>query len=175
MTATARTARRTTLLGAGTLLLAGVGVGAAAASPHDVPPPVSVATTGTFSFHPCASGTPAADSCLTDHVTGALPGLGSVSGVFEVHIATSAAAADGCAPIDKHGAFTVPGRGTVEVRATGVYCSAHATAAYEYRVTGGTGELTGAGGRGQWLVPAPASFADGNGSGTEYFYGTLHG
>jgi hypothetical protein len=166
---------RAALLGTATALLAAAGVGAATASaPAEPAPPVSVAMTGDFTFHACPAGTPAADACLTDHVSGSLPGSGPVAGVFEVHIAFSQAAADHCQPIDKHGSFTVGSAGSVQLAASGMYCADESIASYNYRVVRGSGSLAHAYGRGQWLVPAPAAYASGAGSGTEYFFGTLH-
>ena len=132
-------------------------------------PAVSVGMTGDFAFHACPAGTPSADTCLTDHLTGTLPGLGAVTGTFEVHLAVSEAAADQCEPIDKHGAFTTAGGRRVVLGAEGMFCAGQGIASYDYRVvSGGTG-------RGQWLVPAPSSFDGSVGSGPEFFFGSLRG
>ncbi|MFC1435170.1 hypothetical protein ACEZDB_31460 [Streptacidiphilus sp. N1-3] len=158
------------------LALAGVAATATTATAQASPtaPPVSVGLDGSFDFHACPAGTPAADACLTDHVTGTLPGIGAVTSTFEVHIGYSRFAADGCGPIEKHGTFTAAGGSTVRLAAHGLYCNASSTASYTYTVTGGTRALAHASGRGQWLVPAPATYSDGLGTGTEYLYGTLH-
>ena len=166
--------RRTALVAAAAAVLVGTGVGVAAASaPVEAAPPVSVALEGSFVFHACPAGTPAADNCLTDQVSGVLPGIGAVSGSFEVHIAYSQAADDDCEPIDKHGSFTAASGGSVELSAAGMFCSDSATAAYNYRVVRGTGALAHASGHGQWLVTAPATYANGAGTGAEQFFGTL--
>jgi hypothetical protein len=154
------------LAGTATVALAG----SASASDN---PPVATELSGTFSFHACPSGTPAGDGCLTDHLTGTLPGLGAVTGLFEVHIAFGSFAADGCGEIDKTGAFTAADGSTLRVHATGLFCNASATAAYDYRVTGGTGRARHARGEGIWLVPPPATFDGTNGTGGEPFHGSL--
>ena len=164
------------LAAAAAAVLAGTGGGVAAASaPAQPAPPVSVALAGSFVFHACPTGTPAADNCLTDDVTGVLPGIGAVSGRFEVHIAYSQAAADDCEPIDKHGVLTAASGGSVELSAAGVFCSDSATAAYNYRVVHGSGALAHASGHGQWLVTAPTTYANGAGTGAEQLFGTLRG
>lgn len=173
----ARRLRRPALVLSAVLALAGaVGAGSAAAAGGSgrPAPPVSVAMDGAFVFHACPAGTPAADACLTDRVTGSLPGIGAVTGTFEVHIGYGGFAADGCGPIDKQGAFTAANGATVRLKADGMYCNASSTASYDYRVTGGSRTLAHAFGRGQWLVPAPASYDNGAGTGSEFFFGTLH-
>lgn len=130
-------------------------------------PAVSVAFEGDFTFHACPAGTPAADACLTDHLTGTVPGLGALTGVFEVHLAVSQAAADGCEPIDKHGAFTTNAGRHLTLSAEGMFCSGQGIASYDYRV------VSGGRGHGQWLVPPPSSYANGSGVGPEMFFGSL--
>lgn len=130
-------------------------------------PAVSVGMTGDFAFHACPAGTPAADRCLTDQVTGTLPGVGAVTGTFEVHLAASEVAPDQCEPIDKHGAFTTAGGLRVVLGAEGMFCAGQGIASYDYRVVGGGT------GRGQWLVPAPDVFDGSTGSGAEFFFGSL--
>jgi hypothetical protein len=154
------------LAGTATVALAG----SASASDHQ---PVATQMSGTFSFHACPSGIPAADGCLTDHLTATLPGLGDVTGLFEVHIAFGSFAPDGCGEIDKTGAFTAADGSTLRVHATGLFCNGSATAAYDYRVTGGTGRARHARGEGIWLVPAPTTFDGTNGTGPEFLHGDL--
>ena len=154
------------LAGAATVALAGT----ASASDHQQQ--VATQMAGTFTFHACASA-PAGDGCLTDHLTATLPGLGDVTGLFEVHIAFASFAADGCGEIDKTGAFTAADGSTLRVHATGLFCNGSATAAYDYRVTGGTGRAKHARGEGIWLVPAPTTFDGTNGTGPEFLHGTL--
>ena len=156
---------------AGSLQSASAQSGAQRSAPSSA---VSVSLAGAFTFHSCPAGTPTADTCLTDHLTGTITGLGAVTGTFEVHIANSKFAADGCGPVDKQGSFTVAGGGTVRLSAHGMFCNSSSIAAYDYQVTGGTGRLAHASGSGQWLVPAPATFADGSGTGAEFFLGSLH-
>ena len=155
------------LVGTATVALGGPAV----ASDH--PQVVAAQLDGSFIFHPCPAGTPAADLCLTDHITTTLPGLGSVGGPFEVHIAFSSFAADGCGPIDKSGEFSATDGSILRVRATGLYCSASSIATYDYRITGGTGKAQDASGSGIWLVPPPATFSGSSGTGPEFFHGTL--
>jgi len=146
----------------------------AAPSSSQIDPPVSVSLAGAFGFHSCPAGTPAADDCLTDHLTGTLPGIGAVTGTFEAHIEYSKFAADGCGPVVKQGSFTAADGSTVRISAHGMFCNSSSTAAYNYQVTGGTGRLAHASGSGQWLVPAPATYVSGNGTGAEFFFGSLH-
>jgi hypothetical protein len=155
------------LVGTGTVALAG------SASASDHRQVVAAQLDGSFVFHACPAGTPAGDLCLTDHITTTLPGLGSVSGPFEVHIAFSSFAADGCGSIDKSGALTATDGSTMQVRATGLYCSASSIATYDYRITGGTGKARDASGSGMWLVPPPATFTGSSGTGPEFFHGSL--
>lgn len=164
-----RLSRRTLAAIAGTAALAATLTTATAFASDDRAPAVSVGMTGDFTFHACPAGTPAADACLTDHLTGSLPGLGGVTGEFEVHLAISQAAADQCEPIDKHGTFTTAKGHRLQLVAEGMFCAAQGIASYDYRVvSGGTGH-------GQWLVPPPDTFANGSGSGPEYFFGSLEG
>lgn len=136
-------------------------------------PPVSVSLDGSFVFHACGADVPAADACLTDHVSGTLPGIGAVTSTFEVHIAYSQAAADSCAPIDKHGAFTAADGSTLTLVANGMFCGSNSIASYNYRVVRGTGSLAKADGRGQWLVPPATTFDYPAGTGPELFFGSL--
>jgi hypothetical protein len=131
-------------------------------------PAVSAGLDGSFAFHACPSGTPAADVCATDDLSGTLPGLGAVTGAFELHIAFSEAAADHCQPIDKHGTLTTSDGHRLSLRAEGMFCNGDSgIASYNYRVvSGGTGH-------GQWLVPAPTTFTGSSGTGPEYFFGSL--
>jgi hypothetical protein len=155
------------LVGAGAVALAGP----ASASDHQQV--VAAQLNGSFTFHACPTGTPAGDACLTDHITATLPGLGDVTGLFEVHIAFSSFATDGCGSIDKAGTFTAGDGSTLRVRAAGLFCNASAIATYDYRITGGTGRARHGSGEGIWLVPPPATFDGTNGTGPEFFHGSL--
>lgn len=172
-----RTARRAAVAGAalaGAVLVGTATIAlAGSASASDHRQVVATQLNGSFTFHACPTGTPAADACLTDHITATLPGLGDVDGLFEVHLAFSAFASDGCGSIDKAGAFTAGDGSTLRVQAAGLYCNATAIATYDYRVTGGTGRARHASGTGIWLVPPPATFDGTNGTGAEFFHGSL--
>lgn len=172
-----RAGRRMAVIGAALAGAAVVGTvtvafaGSASASDHRQV--VATQLNGSFTFHACPTGTPAGDACLTDHITAALPDVGDVAGLFEVHIAFSSFAADGCGSIDKAGTFTAGDGSTLRVRAAGLYCNASAIASYDYRITGGTGRARHASGEGIWLVPQPATFDGTNGTGPEFFHGSL--
>jgi hypothetical protein len=153
----------------------GLGGGAHAAATPDRgtagrPVAATVLLNGVFTFHACPLGSPAGDFCLTDVVTGTLPGAGPATGTFEVHIAFSQFDAGACGPIDKHGSLRT-GRGSVALRATGFYCRATAIADYNYRVVDGAAAV--ARGTGLWLVPAPATLTGTGGTGPEYLHGTF--
>jgi hypothetical protein len=154
------------VLAAGTVML--LGQPAQANSTQQV----NVSQDGVFAFHACPTGTPAADACLTDHLTGTLPGVGPVTGTFEVHIAYSSFGADNCGRIDKHGTFTGPA-GTLNVQAAGLFCNNTSIASYNFAILGGTGSYRFAVGAGIWSVPPASSFDGSAGEGAEIFFGTL--
>jgi hypothetical protein len=162
------------LLGVVALVLLGTVRADAAASPqaHTRASSLSVRMVGTFSFHSCATA-PSADLCLTDDLTGSVPELGPVNGVFEVDIQFSQQTADGCSPVLKRGSFTTADGSTVRLAATGFFCNETGIVAYDYRVVGGTRRLADAAGRGQWVVPSPTTSSSTGGVGFEFFFGML--
>jgi hypothetical protein len=147
---------------------------AAAASAHGSRP-LHGTVLGAFSFGPCPADAPAGAACLHDELSGALKGVGPVTGAFDVAIDAAQADEHGIAPIAKRGSFVARNGDRLDVRATGSFDFAASVATYTYTVTGGTGRFREATGSGSWLVPAPAVFdpATGKGSGDEILEGTL--
>lgn len=129
---------------------------------------------GAFTFHACPAGAAPADFCLSDTLTGALPGMGPVIGHFEVDIHFGAFGSADCGPIEKHGTFTAADGSSVQIDAAGSYCNTPGVADYEYTVHGGTGAFTHAHGRGCWHVPAATAYVPGGGYGPETLTGSLH-
>lgn len=126
---------------------------------------------GVFTYHACPAGSETGDFCLTDVLTGELPGVGAVTGTFEVDIHQGEVGADNCGPIDKRGAFTVPGGAKIDVVATGVICGG--IASYRYTVEGGTGTYKHADGQGVWLIPPADAYTATGGNGAEVLFGTF--
>jgi hypothetical protein len=128
---------------------------------------------GVFTFHACPASAPPGGFCLTDVLTGDLPGVGAVTGTFEVDIENGSTGADGCAPIVKHGSFTTADGSLIDIDASGVFCNASGIASYRYTVNGGTGPYRAARGHGIWLVPPATAFTATGGNGPEVFFGTF--
>lgn len=127
---------------------------------------------GVFTFHACPAGSAAGDFCLTDVLTGELPGVGAVTGTFEVDIHQGQVGADNCGPIDKRGAFTAADGSKIDVDASGVICGG--IASYRYTVDGGTGADKHASGHGVWLIPPATAYTATGGNGPEILFGTFN-
>ena len=126
---------------------------------------------GVFTFHACPAGSATGDFCLTDMLTGELPGIGAVTGTFEVDIHKGSVGADNCGPIDKHGAFTTTDGSKINIDAYGVICGS--IASYRYTVEGGTGAYRHADGRGVWMVPPADAYTSTGGNGPEILFGSF--
>jgi hypothetical protein len=126
---------------------------------------------GVFTFHACPAGSAPGDFCLTDALTGELPGAGAVTGTFEVDIHKGSVGADNCGPIDKHGAFTTADGSKIHVDASGVICGG--IASYRYAIDGGAGAYQHAGGHGVWLIPPADGYTSTGGNGPEILFGTF--
>jgi hypothetical protein len=168
-----RTARTAAILAAAVAAAAWFAAPSALAGTGHPGAALNVQLAGNFTFHACPAGDPPGGFCLTDVLTGDLPGVGAVTGTFEVDIENGSAGADACAPIVKHGSFEAVGGAMIDVDASGVFCNASGIASYQYAVDGGTGTYRGARGHGIWLVPPATAFTATGGNGPEVFFGTL--
>lgn len=148
-------------------LVAPLPAGAADAGPR----PFVAVLDGAFAFGACPDGAPTGAQCLTDEVTGRVPGIGPVTGTFEV-VFDVGAFVDQCGPIRKRGSLVARNGDRLDIEAVGTFCFTNNIAVYVFTITDGTGRFEGAAGEGAWYVPAPTTFDGSAGTGREYLYGS---
>ncbi len=133
--------------------------------------PFQVIFTDSYTEISCPIGEAPGSYCA--NITGSGTALGTYASYGKLSLARTANLStpyvlNGCVPTSTYGSITLSTGSSVTFKGEGTHCGSDGSANYTYDITGGTGALTGATGRGV-IVVAPIQ---GNGS-TERWSGTL--